>query len=267
MIDSNGTSKKTSKLFKNQNLKEFPCETELNGYQYLSFAFNNIFSFQTLPSLQTLVSLDLNNCKISSFQGAPSLPSLVHLSIKNNPVSSKKYLELMATIVFGDSLKTVNQNLISNYDKQYAIMSRKTLLDSLRQGWLITLLNPGCLVHDKTKRRKKFWISQDFENSSMKESTPKIPQNSSFTAHSNAHVHPYSSLSGDRSLTQQSLLSHSSFDDCQTNTFLKELLELSRSWNPMNSDEKNGDEYEIYDYFPEEKSSLITLRRYLSPNK
>lgn len=138
-----------------KNLVCFPSSDELIQFSSLSFDHNPIDSFQTLPQLPRLVKLTLDGTNINSFDKAEVQPNLEEISFFNTPLSKYKNCNIMAFIVFGDSLRVVNNIPLSKSEIAFGREIRSVVGELLKEGWIIKNISPVILVNPKTGEKKQ----------------------------------------------------------------------------------------------------------------
>jgi hypothetical protein len=144
-----------------RNLTEIPPVPApyANSVRDLKLSDNPLSDFEGLSYLPSLEALRCDRTSISSFRGALELPKLTLLGLKDTPVSQYEHYRIMAVIVFGDSLKTLNQIPISRQESRIGANSRKHLLLHLLRGWILTSVKPLCIYDPVTKSRHRILCS------------------------------------------------------------------------------------------------------------
>lgn len=165
------------KSFVGSKLSSFPYLPPTSKFEEINISDNNLVSFKGMVELQNLVTLRCENTKISSFLGAKPLPSLKKLFIGNSPLSHYAYHRIMAAIVFGDSLETVDFVKITKPERLFAINNRELLFQFLIEGWVMTITDPIKLFHVETRQRRILFPAPVFPspNSSALGSPVKSP--------------------------------------------------------------------------------------------
>lgn len=173
-----------TKSFKGFKLKKFPNLTKWTNCTLLNFSHNPLEDFQGLQSLPNLKDLYLDNTKISSFVGAPELPSLQTISIKSTPLNAYKKADIMCAIAFGTQLVFINGEEIKRDKLRFARQNRDTLLPFLRDGWLLTSINPIRFIHSKTRKR----ITVKTPSPKFSKSKENVSNNNNITIQANEPV-------------------------------------------------------------------------------
>ena len=108
---------------------------------------------ESKEKIKYLTQLNLDSNPIKSFEGLPLISSNLHwLSVKNSPLSKSVYLKLMAVIVFGRTLTTVNNETITEKIYKQADELRNSLLPELLNGRIISNLKPLRFIDTKTEK-------------------------------------------------------------------------------------------------------------------
>lgn len=109
----------------------------------------SIETFVGLPNLEYLIRLNLDSNPLKSFEGSPKLPNLRWLSARNSPISRNPYFKLMAAIVFGNKLATINNEKVMPQIHQQATAFRDSLYPELLKGRIIANLRPLRFIDTK----------------------------------------------------------------------------------------------------------------------
>lgn len=157
-------------------LKSFPPIPPTSKIEEINVSDNNLVSFNGMVELQNLETLRCENTKITSFLGAKPLPSLKKLFINNTPLSHYSYHRVMAAIVFGDSLETVDFINITKPERLFAINNRELLFQYLIEGWVMTMADPIKIFNVNTRQRRILFPAPVFP--SPKNSPVKSPSKS-----------------------------------------------------------------------------------------
>ncbi|KAK8838713.1 hypothetical protein M9Y10_032752 [Tritrichomonas musculus] len=152
-IDNSVEQGLITKSFKGFKLKKFPDLSKWTNCTLINFSLNPIVDFQGMQSLPNLKDIYLDNTKLSSFRGVPELPSLETISIKSTPINAYKKADIMCVIAFGCQLVLINGEEIRRDKLRFAQQNRDVLLPYLRDGWLLTSINPIRFIHSKTRQR------------------------------------------------------------------------------------------------------------------
>lgn len=152
--------------FVGYKLTSFPPIPPTSKIEEINISNNNLTSFKGLIELQNLETLRCENTKISSFLGAKPLPSLKKLFIANTPLSHYAYHRVMAVIVFGDSLETVDFVNITKTERLFAINNRELLFQFLVEGWVMTITDPIKLFNVNTRQRRVLFPAPVFASPS-----------------------------------------------------------------------------------------------------
>ena len=176
-IEQEAEASRFEKTFSSRILSEFPEVSQLKNYESLNFEGNPIRSFQTLPKLQNMKRLIMNQTKISSFYRCLPQPKLSSFSCINTPLSQYEYLNQMAFIVFGERLKRVNGVNLEENEINFGNENRAKILPYLQNGYILTKLDPVTLFHPKSKDTKILNDSQDIlKTDSIVTKNSKKPQ-------------------------------------------------------------------------------------------
>ena len=145
---------KLEKVFSSRILSEFPEISQLKDYETLNFEGNPIRSFQTLPKLQNLKRLIVNQTKISNFYRCLPQPKLVSFSCQLTPLSQYEFLNQMSAIVFGERLKRVNGVNLSDDEIKFGNEQRQKILPFLQNGYILTAIDPITVTNPKTNETR-----------------------------------------------------------------------------------------------------------------
>lgn len=110
----------------------------------------SIETFTGLPNLKFLTRMNLDSNPLRSFEGSPKLPSLRWLSAKSSPISRNPYFKLMAVIVFGNNITTINNEKVPQKVYQQADAFRDSLYPQLLKGILIANIAPLRFIDTKS---------------------------------------------------------------------------------------------------------------------
>lgn len=146
----------TSLSLINQNLEKIP---EIKGLKVsvitrLDLSQNPIKTFEGLTSNYTISHIVLDHTKLMSFVGIESQLYLTSISALRTPIGGNPCFPVMAVILFGDSMETVNGRYISAKKRKLADKLRKYIIDDLVEGWVLTGVNPVILMDPVTRKRK-----------------------------------------------------------------------------------------------------------------
>ncbi|OHT08517.1 hypothetical protein TRFO_22939 [Tritrichomonas foetus] len=149
--------------------------------------------FENLSQIKTL---RLDNTKIGTFDGAIFNIPIKNLSMLNTPLSHYSHYRLMALIVFGAELETIDHNPIKKSERQLFEKNKEVLYDYLVEGWILTMLSPLKLYHPETRQRRVLYpknvdnvniiqtVNHMNHPSSPSISPTNSPSNSPFDSHS-----------------------------------------------------------------------------------
>lgn len=142
------------KVYENMNLSTFPDISELKKCENLSFAHNNIVSFETLPKLNFLRKLCLDFTKIETFEKAQMQPNLISISLIGTKLQKYERLNLMCVSVFGDKIRRVNNVSVCQEDIFLGKKLRYYLRSYLFHGWILVGIDKIYLYNPKTDEKK-----------------------------------------------------------------------------------------------------------------
>ena len=127
----------------------------------VNFSHNPIKIINLLPTLSGYQNLILDDTKLESFDGAFPQPDIQNFSCINTPLGQSKYLQVMSLIVFGDQLKIINNQNVTQKAINLAKQYQDDLYNYLTHGWVITSLSPLRVANVQTKERKLIQPSKD----------------------------------------------------------------------------------------------------------
>lgn len=130
----------------NKKIKSFSNVEIKENCSFIDLSLNYLSNFTNFPSsLLHLSTLILDNNRIRSFNGfqlVSSFPKLRFLSLKKNPIAQNLYFKIMCLIIFGNQLHAINGEKINDNQRQTANKIRKSAIQELVQGKVITSLHP-----------------------------------------------------------------------------------------------------------------------------
>ena len=132
----------------NQNLEFIPIPENPNRLSRIDISENPIRTLENIPKINTLLEIIGNNTNIDSFYGVSEQPHLTTLSLINTPISQNPYFKMMASIVFGHSLKFVNNEALTIKDLDDQLRYGPTLRKYLFEGFVINTLEPTIQLYN-----------------------------------------------------------------------------------------------------------------------
>jgi hypothetical protein len=157
------SSPSISKLvYDNRGLQAVPSEVNRKlTTTELSLSGNPIVDFSSLVTLPCLTSLILDHTRLCSFAGARPQPALKSISFARTPLAKRQTHRLMASIVFSDSLTTVNGRKLTTEELRNGNLIRPLIGDHQTQGWLLQDNDAGfAQIHPPTKGRKEIQLPE-----------------------------------------------------------------------------------------------------------
>lgn len=115
---------------------------------------NNLSDLSELRSLPYLRLLNLDDNCIRSFKKIHYQPSLKWISLKHNPITQNKHFKLACLIVYGSQLASINQEIVSDMQREKADLYRDKAKQALFDGFLISSLNPLRFVNIYKRKRR-----------------------------------------------------------------------------------------------------------------
>ena len=139
-----------------------------SGYTELVLDKNMISSFQGFPPLSTLKKLSVNGAGFTDFRFFPTLPALESISLKGSPVMSHPYARI-ALIILCPSLKTINDDGITNPERTLARSYPSGCQLVIRSGWMPTIPPPSAdeiegIVTRLVEEKRTVHISRQIED-------------------------------------------------------------------------------------------------------
>jgi hypothetical protein len=120
---------------------------------------NPITTFQGLSLFPKLETLRCDNTQLVSFKGAIPQPMLHHLTYVNTPLSKYELHQEMAVVVFGDTLRFINNRELPRRFVRKALANRDRIYGFLIEGWILMSFGPQVLMYNPdTKTRKQMYI-------------------------------------------------------------------------------------------------------------
>lgn len=98
--------------------------------------WEQINSFEGLPTIDTLEYLDISGTAIKTFAHAQPQPHLRSFNCQETSLDGPQ-IGLSALVVFGDSIETVNGTPINKKQKRKSYVYRSAFLDLLTTGWIL----------------------------------------------------------------------------------------------------------------------------------
>ena len=163
-----------------KDLTRFPQLDKILNYQSILMQYNKISSFETLPECPNMRKLYLDFNLITSFEKAKKQPKLSTISLIDNPISKNSLIGIMAYIVFGQRIRSVNGEFLSIDDIKMAQRLEPIIRHFLIEGYLLTSLKPITLQHSKTQEIIELNIPQR-KNSVSSRKPGNLSVNSSFS--------------------------------------------------------------------------------------
>ena len=153
-----------TKTFQQRNLTTFPLIQSNEDVDEIVILSPRVKNFIGMMNMDHLISLKLSNTQINSFKGGKILPSLKILFLSNTPISRYTHYRIMALIVFGCSLTTIDYGAVKRSEKHAAEKYNDTLRPLLIDGWVVTMLNPIKLYNPETRQRKSIYLKHKADN-------------------------------------------------------------------------------------------------------
>jgi hypothetical protein len=116
----------------------------------LDVSRNPIIDFRGLQERGKLTTIKADRTKIHSFRGAEALISLEGLSMLQTPIAGERHFEVMAVIVFGPTLKTINGAIVRPRVHEQANLLRSNVGPHLTAGSLLTCCSPPTVRNPET---------------------------------------------------------------------------------------------------------------------
>lgn len=143
-------------------------KVDFNSYtDALILSYNPIETLEGLPQLTNFSSFYFDNTKLKSYEYAISQPTLKNFYCRNTQLGKEKYNRLMALIVFGDQVKSVNGLCPTQELIKIAQMLREHTIDYLYKGWVIREINPLTLFDTKTLQQKVISVVNNKEEDTI----------------------------------------------------------------------------------------------------
>lgn len=169
-MDTSVTNGKSSKRrvenfrFINQNLTEFPLIKDVGECFTLNLTKNPVVNFKSLKEYDSLVSLILNDTKLSSFKFAPNLPQLEEICFCNTPLYKNELCKIMTLIAFGEKkLKCINFQEVTERERKEASRLSIKVRDLVVEGWVLTSVDPIRLFNPMNRKRKVVYLEQKID--------------------------------------------------------------------------------------------------------
>jgi hypothetical protein len=103
---------------------------------------NPINSFLGFPPIPTLTTLEMENTHIQDFRRFPVLKSLESISLRGSPVMSHPHARTALLIVAAPSLRTIDGEVVTGFERQFAAMYPPECAAMIRAGWMPTVRPP-----------------------------------------------------------------------------------------------------------------------------
>lgn len=224
--------------FRALGLRELPDLSDYQNAVGLCLSNNKITSLKGFPIMKNLVRLTLDYTEINSLQYVCPQPSLISVSLISTPFSKWHSPALMCYLAFGPQLTHYNNTEIKPKTKMLAEYLRDTISGLLKQGWVVTDMNPLVMLNVNTKRKKTIF--------SLEENQNQLHKNSLINCRSEITV--YSKTTGKKICAPNSKnklnnikpgkeSNQSSEDSKALDAFQKAML-LTQSWNKLNPPKK-----------------------------
>lgn len=161
-------SSKASISYSNKNLNDLSSIPNNVPVEKIDISNNPIVDFKGMRVFPKIHVLDCSNTRLTSFNFFPNQEGIKTFICKKTPICSNQFLILMSSIVFGQSLESVNGININQNTKSNALTMTPKIRQFLIKGWIIQNLNPVKIIHTQTRQRKTFYIKFDQnENSDL----------------------------------------------------------------------------------------------------
>lgn len=134
---------------------------------------NPIVDFEGFGQRVTLGTLKADGTLINSFKGASSIASLQSVSFDKTPISQSQYFPIMCLIVFGDTLKSINNRIIVPKWKEQARKLRPQISRYLKDGYVLTGIHPLTISKPNSNEN----ILLDVPPNELSEKERKIKEN------------------------------------------------------------------------------------------
>lgn len=145
----------------NLNLSKFPKIRSPNLIHSLDLSNNPINSFEGMPEIPFLESLNMNSTKIDSLRFFIPNSALSSVFLNHTPFSLNMYYQIMLLVVCGQQLEFINGKQISSQTKRIAAKFSSIIYDFLLNGWILTSLQPIILINHYTHQKKTLCPPQD----------------------------------------------------------------------------------------------------------
>jgi hypothetical protein len=112
-----------------------------------------------MGSYAELLDFHAADTKVVSFKGACSQHNMTELNMQGSPLGAERLFTVMALVIFGDSLTTVNSQSVTEAQRNLAASLPPELGPLLQGGWLLKRTDPATLLHPDTRQRKTLYTS------------------------------------------------------------------------------------------------------------
>lgn len=165
------TSNKASISYSNQRLTDLAPISNNVPIERIDLSGNPIVDFKGMKTFPELHTIDCSNTRLTSFNYFPNQEGIKSFICKKTPLCTYQFLNLMCTIVFGQSLESVNGISINQNTKSNALTLTPKIRPFLVKGWTIQNLTPVKIIHTQTRQRKTFFINFDQHEDSELDTT------------------------------------------------------------------------------------------------
>ena len=149
--------------FANRNLSQIPNISPNARVLKLNVSRNPITDLRGMNTYRSLASLMADDTKLASFKGLVPQSDMSQISARRTPLGTSQYFPLMSLIAFGDQLVVVNNQTITDGQRERANKLRPFVYGYLADGWVLLNLCPIVLMDPVTRRRKRVYstVNQD----------------------------------------------------------------------------------------------------------
>ena len=149
--------------YANRNLSQIPNISPNARVLKLNISRNPITDFRGMNTYRSLGSLMADDTKLLSFKGLVPQNDISQISARRTPLGTSQYFPLMSLIAFGDQLVVVNNQTITDGQRERANKLRPFVYGYLADGWVLLNLCPIVLMDPVTRRRKRVYstVNQD----------------------------------------------------------------------------------------------------------
>ncbi|OHT07795.1 hypothetical protein TRFO_23817 [Tritrichomonas foetus] len=145
-------------ILSGRNFSTIPQLPEESNIAKLDLSNNRLVDFTGMKNYQRLAQFILdNNPKLSSFKGAEPTNGMTHFSCLKTPLGNSHSINLMAVLVFGDTLKIINGQQIPRSVYRQAAAIGTAVGDYILNGWVITNVDPIRIINPETRQRKTIY--------------------------------------------------------------------------------------------------------------